>query len=255
MANAKNPNIHFNSLIKQLEDERSLLSVVPETLRARLLEIPEKFLNIPEEELLEALDMDPKSTFRQTAVLDAVRNNFWIEFERAQSDRKSPMMIQNNFLQGVMDQGSYERLSVYSLAYIICKPPTYEAVMAGMQSLATRRLRDILSLPLKKANGEMADPKHIELILKAAAMVDLRNKGGYVARVETKNLTQIDQRTTSVSHVFNQSYGTSGGTSELAAADIDQKILELNSELANLPEPTKPKFHDAVEVEVIEEDA
>lgn len=250
MANAKNHPIRFNKLIEQLEDEQSLLNCVPEDLRTRLLDIPDKFLNLQEEDLLEAMDIDPKCRFKPTPTIDAIRNNFWIEFERAQSDRKNIGMNMTNVLQGVMHTETFYRLDCYALAYIICKPPTYEALMAGMQNLATRRIRDILSLPLKKADGSLADPKHIELILRAAAMVDLRNKGGYVARVETKNLTQIDQRTTSVSHVFNQSYGA-GNSGEIAAADIDKKLLELDEELKNLPEPTKPKFNDVIEVEVV----
>jgi hypothetical protein len=166
----KNPTIRFNTLIEQLEDEHSLINCVPPEIKSKLLEIPEKYLNKSEEELLELFDSEPNCRFTPSATNDALRNNFWIEFDRAQSDRKSPVMIINNFIGGVVLSSHVQYITVEQWAYIICKPPTYEAVMAGMQSLATRRLRDILSLPLHTKDGSLNDPKHIELILRAAAM-------------------------------------------------------------------------------------
>jgi hypothetical protein len=52
-----------------------------------------------------------------------------------------------------------------------------------------------------------------------------------------------------VSHVFNANYGTNNA--ELTEKDINQKIRELDEHLAQIPEPAKPKFADAIEVESV----
>jgi hypothetical protein len=106
--------------------------------------------------------------------------------------------------------------------------------MRGLLSLSTRKIRDVLNLPLKKADGSIQDPKIIELVLKAAAMVDLRAKGGYVQRSETKNLTLMKQEN-SYTNVFTAA--SNNGSTDLSTltGDIDAKIAALEKEMKALP--------------------
>jgi hypothetical protein len=126
--------------------------------------------------------------------------------------------------------------------------------MRGLLNLSTRRIRDVLNIPLQKSDGSIQDPKIIELVLKAAAMVDLRAKGGYVQRSETKNLTMMKQETTSYTTVFNAASSNKSTDMSALTADIDAKIAALEKEMAAVPgithqpvsqspEPIETQYH------------
>jgi hypothetical protein len=144
--------------------------------------------------------------------------------------------LQNIYL-GICTKSYFHQLTDHHLAFILTRTADYQAVIGGMQSLALRRIRDVLSIPLQKMDGSYQDPKLIELVLKASAMVDMRNKGGYLQRSETKNLTLMEQRIkseNSYTHVFTAA--SSDKSADFALKDIDEKIKILEKEAAMLPE-------------------
>jgi hypothetical protein len=159
-----------------------------------------------------------------------------MEFERVQLTKsKNEMMNITNVYLGVCTREYWFKIlntDRHLFAYIMTKSPAYEAAMAGLLSLATRRIRDVLSLPIDPDG----DPKLIELVLKAAAMVDLRNKGGYLNRSETKNLTMMKQETT---HSYSHMFSATGRAKDAADSllDIDEKLKALEAEIAGTPEP------------------
>lgn len=255
-SNRSGKAVEFNTLLKELDQERSLPNLLPDDLRYRVLTLPEEYINKQEDELLAILARTTEKgehSFKPTAVNDALRNNFWIEHDRLMSTRSDKQMNMSNIYLGVCTRQMFYLLSDKQIAYMLCPFPEYRAVMAGMQSLANRRIRDILNIPLQKEDGSYNDTKLIELVLKAAAMVDLRNQGSYISRVETKNLTMIDQKTTSVSAIVHST--VSGGTAEITQEELDKKLIELDNELKKMPEAITAKLNipererEAVEVE------
>lgn len=232
----------FNQLIKQLEDPNSLVNSLPEDMRVAVLSIDDKYINQTEEDMLVLLRRH--AGYRPTATLEALRNNFWMEYDRVQGNKKEKVMVMANVYFGVCSREYFSKMcheENHLLAYVLTRSPEYEAVQAGMLSLATRRVRDILNIPIKKRDGSLQDPKIIELVLKAAAMVDLRNKGGYINRSETKNMTMIEQNTKhSYAGMFNAS-SNDGGVKSAAQLqkDIDEQIrlLEAESKTTTAPEP------------------
>lgn len=181
-------------------------------------------------------------------IMETLRLNFWIEYDRV-IITKNQVIDTQNIYAGVCSSGTFFGLiqkRSYWLAYIMNRPPEYTATINGMLAQVNRRLKDFLSIPIKKPNGEYQDPKMLELILKAAAMVDMRAKGNYLNRTETKNVTLINQTTT---HTNNYTHDESGNekTPEQLAHDIDAEIKSLEEELSNrskLPPPS-PKFVEA----------
>jgi len=242
----------FNSYIQQLEEPRSFINMLPESMKKSVVSIPEDMVNQDEDTLLRTLE--ERYNYKPTASVEALRTNFWMEHDRVSTTRNE-IMNQSNVYLGVISREHFHNLcnnGTHVLAYILCRPPEYEAVMKGLLNLSTRKIRDVLNIPLQKADGSIQDAKIIELVLKAAAMVDLRAKGGYVQRSETKNLTMMKQETTSYTTVFNAASSTK--TTDLAsiAANIDEKIAALEKEMAAVPgishQPSGPPIQDVIEV-------
>ena len=242
----------FNTYIQQLEEPRSFINLLPESMKKSVVSIPEDMINQDEDTLLRTLE--EKYNYKPTASVEALRTNFWMEHDRVATTRNE-VMNQTNIYLGVISREHFHNLcssGTHVLAYILCRPPEYESVMKGLLNLSTRRIRDVLNIPLQKADGSIQDAKIIELVLKAAAMVDLRAKGGYIQRSETKNLTMMKQETTSYTTVFNAA--SSNKTTDLAsiAANIDEKIAALEKEMAAVPgishQPSGPPIQDVIEV-------
>jgi hypothetical protein len=224
----------FNSYIEQLEDPRSFINTVPEFMRDHIIQLPEELIHKDEDTLLEILKT--KYNFFPTPTLEALRNNFWMEYDRVSATRNE-VMNQNNIFLGVVARQNYNvivKSYPHYMAYILCRPPEYAAIMNGLLNLSTRRIRDILNLPLQKSDGSMQDAKIIELVLKAAAMVDLRAKGGYIQRSETKNLTLMKQEN-SYTNVFQAASSDKPFDVSKISTDIDAKIAALEKEMAAIP--------------------
>jgi hypothetical protein len=224
----------FNTFIEQIEDPRSFLNVLPEGIKQSVLSIPQDLVGKDEDDILVRLEKD--YGYVPTAAVEAMRNNFWMEHDRVITTRNE-IMNQASIFSGVVSRVQFHEIinnAPHVVAYIITRPPEYEAVMRGLLSLSTRKIRDVLNLPLKKADGSIQDPKIIELVLKAAAMVDLRAKGGYVQRSETKNLTLMKQEN-SYTNVFTAA--SNNGSTDLSTltGDIDAKIAALEKEMKALP--------------------
>jgi hypothetical protein len=224
----------FNSYIAQIEEPRSFLNLLPEIMKKAALEIDESLLGKDEEELLRILDT--KFRYQPTAAVEAMRNNFWMEHDRV-SVTRNEIVNQSNIYLGVVSREYFYKLvseHPHIIAYILCRPPEYEAVMKGLLNLSTRKIRDVLNLPLQKADGSLQDAKIIELVLKAAAMVDLRAKGGYIQRSETKNLTLMKQEN-SYTNVFTAAGSVKSTDLSTLTTDIDAKIAALEKEMQSIP--------------------
>lgn len=233
----------FNTYIAQIEEPRSFLNLLPEGMKQNVLSIPQELIGKDEEELIELLREGYRYT--PTASVEAMRNNFWMEHDRVVTTRNE-IMNQSNIYLGVVSRQQFHEIvntAPHVMAYIITRPPEYEAVMRGLLNLSTRKIRDVLNLPLKKADGSVQDAKIIELVLKAAAMVDLRAKGGYVQRSETKNLTLMKQEN-SYTNVFTAASSNKPTDLSALAGDIDAKIAALEKEMAAVPgishQPSEP---------------
>lgn len=228
-------------IMDRVDETPTLKDYLPTTFQRCVDWIPEDLVNISEETLLRELkrryDWEPYNT------IEVLRNNFWIEYDRIQVTKEKKIIIAHIF-QGVCTTDAFynyvsNKKFMPEMAYLFTKPISYEASMAGLLSLANRRIRDILTIPLKKDDGSMQDPKLLELVLKASAMVDLRAKGGYIQRSETKNLTLMEQRslTGTMGQVFAD--GRNKRIDELTPEEVELRLKQLEEEerMQALPAP------------------
>lgn len=237
----------LNSLIAQLEDPRSLLSFLPPDTRAAILGIPEEYLNVEENELLQKfkdeLDWEP------SLLVETLRVNFWLEYDRVSFSKVEAQMNMSNIYLGVCSRTHFHTIvnfQAHTLAFILARPIGYDATYESLQQLSNRKFHQILSLPIKEA-GKI-NIKLLELQMKTAAMVDLRKQGGYINRSETKNLTVLSQKTEhSYSHAINLKM--SDKPADQIERDVKEQLRLLEEEARMQLPPPEPRFEEALVVE------
>ena len=161
------------------------------------------------------------------------------------------MMVLTNVYNGVMTRAGFYKVmrDQCAAAYIATRSMAYEVTMKAMQNNANRRLSDFLKIPIKDAEGNYTDVKLLELVLKTAVVIDLRNKGAYLQRSETKNLTLINQKTshTNYNNIFQAASGVQGDRSAVEVEEeINAKIRELEMEAKSMLPPPSPMNRDKV---------
>jgi hypothetical protein len=101
------------------------------------------------------------------------------------------------------------------LAFIMCPPVTYDTFLTEALDKGLSRLREILDLPLHKADGTV-DTRVADLHVKVTAFIDMRKNGGIVQK--TMNLN-VDAKT-SLGEVKKMA-------KDLSVEELDRKIKQL----------------------------
>lgn len=192
--------------ILEESNPRSLLNIAPKGVGALMREMNPMWLSYSEKELKGKVPDDPQ--------LNRLRIAFWKEYDHAQSQMRQ--MLWANI--GRLVQRPSISLADYfhrqeTLAYILCPPASYDAFLEEALSHGMSRIREILDLPIKDGDGRV-NPKVGELILKAAAFLDLRTHGGFLqksAHVEAK-----------ITHGDVKQFAE-----KLSLEELDKKIKEL----------------------------
>ena len=188
-------------------DPKSVWNLMPELLARKARELPQEFLESTEEELA---DMMPRRRFNE--IEHRLRHTFWQEYDRASSNLV-PMQI-SNIVKGVTTRETFLNrimLDPVRLAFIMHPPTDYRVSLEETLGTLTKKLRQIADLPVYGDDGK-PQYKNIELILKTFPHVDNRVKGGFLQRIESKNVTV--------------SVNGSVGMPE-TAEDIDRRLREL----------------------------
>jgi hypothetical protein len=242
----------LNSLIKQLEDPRSLMSFLPPDVQKGLAEIPEHYLDLDENELLKLLDEE--WTWQPTVAAELLRRNFWMEHDRVQFSKLESLMNMSNIYLGVVTREHWHRIvheHSHIAAFILCRPPEYKMSQEALQNHATRKFFEILSLPIKEKGGRV-DIKLLELQMKTAAMIDMRNQGGFTQRSETKNLNLIKSETNHTYSAIISGKGLDGKTAAEIEMDVKEKLAMLEEEARMQLPPPSPQFEKTEEIVVTE---
>lgn len=155
-----------------------------------------------------------------------IRVAFWLEYDRAITSPE-PKINYGRVYSGVCSQ-EYFYMEIIrrpeKLAWMLCPPASYSIAMEEALQFGIEKLRDLLDLPLYKKNGE-PDTKVGELILKAVQMIDIRQKGAIIQRVQTMNLHKHEHQKTQASQPPE------------SMAELDQRLnqLEQKSKASGLP--------------------
>jgi len=237
----------IGTILKVLESESGgLLGMLSNRLKKAVLRVPDEYLRYDEDQLVAKL----KEEFNYVAspTTEALRNNFWMEFDRCQIVGASTLQ-ETSVWRGACAESYWNALLEspdrwHIIAFIVTKPIAYEVSIHSLLNLATRKIREILMIPLKNEKGEIRDSKTLDVILKAAAMVDMRAKGGYVQKAETKNLTVMSSHS---QLTYTGSIDISKKPIDQLTSDEIQKRLDiLNTELAAYEQKKLPIQSDSL---------
>lgn len=225
-------------------ETRSVLNLVPHTLAAKFLEAararPEMF-GLDERDLFKALRSDnmvPSPTDNR------IRLQFWFEYDRAQHELRNmqPAAIYAGVCSKQYFYGTFlDRAE--KVAWMMTPPVDYVTKINEALDFGLDRMRDILETDPKDI-PEKSRIKFMELQAKIVAMLDQRAKGGFVQKVEQKNMNL---------HVATTDKQVAAAMTTSTMDELDKKIKELERRerralnLQQNPEPI------TVEAEVVNE--
>ena len=189
-------------------EERTLnpYPLLPAKMQSCINAIPPELIYLEEDELLKIYTPNLNDRL--------MRQNFWNEYFRA-SNADSKKMLMNRIYDGVVGADTFHDRVIVNpkrLAFMLTPPKSYKTAMTNLLDVALTRYYEILSLPIKKRNGE-TDGVVVNAIIKAGAMIREAIYGQAVQR--NVNINADVPEVGSIQ----------------SADDIDKKILELKSKL------------------------
>lgn len=161
---------------------RSVINIVPDSLKTAILAVPKKYIGQDEKSL--------RITLKPSQTHSHIRTSFWYEYNHAQETQKK--MRISAIAGGVCSKEYFEDYVMKDpqvMAWILCPPTSYEAALRNALEVGTSRLLEILQLPITNPNGSI-NSNAANVVLKAFMLVDLRMKGSIVQRHEIKGQMQ-----------------------------------------------------------------
>lgn len=158
--------------IYDVSNARSVINIVPNSLREAMLGLEDKWRNLSEVEL--------KRMCKPEVEHAKLRLQFWAEYNKAQDQGR--MVQVGAVIRGVCSQEWWNSRVLRcpeKVAYIVVPPRDYLSTMAEMLDFGMDRLRDVLSLDLVDEKGR-ANAGLISQMVKIVQMLDLRVKGAVV---------------------------------------------------------------------------
>jgi hypothetical protein len=184
----------------------SLLDIVPDCVREGIEKINDETLLLTEIQL--------RAKVKPTATEYALRVSFWRQFELSMETRRQ--MTVDSIIKGICWPHVFHAIfrSAYRSAWLIKPIMKYERKMEAILERATERLEEIINLPIT-SNGK-TDLRAAHIVLSACKQIEDRVKGMAVARSINKHEHREIPRE---------------AVSGLSAHEIDQKIIELETEI------------------------
>jgi len=218
-------------------DPRSVIRIVSESFREKMLAVPED-MRVQDESHL-------RNICKPTPTLNQVRLMFWLEMTRHAMDGGKFVMA--NAYRGVCTSAMFENYlaNPKNLAFILCPPTNYTSRIYEALDVGLAGLRKILDYEDTDKKGKM-NLKLLEMKMKITMYLDARVNGGFTQKV------QIDQK--SVNLNMDQKVLTNASKEVQQAVlngditAIDKRLHELEHKLQNPVEmvglagySTKPK--------------
>ncbi len=228
--------------LRDRDDERSLVNMLPSWIGDRILFMPPEFL--------EMADTDLKESGLITELEEQLRTSFWIEYGTAVRTRRRMNPV--NIYSGICELAYFKKHLVtnsYKLAYI-CRPPvSYTVKVERLLSLGMDQYEEILKLPNINAKG-FVDSRLIAVKQRIIEHLDERARGAIVQRIESKNLNVNMEKTIGSSSV---SPDMTIEQMEMEAQKLDEQLKKPYQIPANVG-GTEIKPVNVLEAQVVSEE-
>jgi hypothetical protein len=218
---------NFEKSIMDYENPLALINLVSEDVRAAIEKIPASMLKLDEDEYVEKLG-EPKVTVYQ------LRHQFWNEFDRACDTRSMMSMV--NIYTACCSRTYWHAVIAdpKALAFIMIPPAAYFAMTEELLARGLRRIRDILSLPIRRPNGDV-DSRAGELILKSVMFLDMRIKGGFTHRTEQLSFNVNENRNAPADGKGLQVAGNPAKALDVQIEELEAMISQQQSKTSVAP--------------------
>lgn len=204
------------------ESKVSFFDMLPDAVKAKVLEIPASILTTTEEDLKERVHLSSKDYY--------VKAGFWLTYDEAISSGKRKISM-DGLLMFMPWQLFNQRFleNHMRLAWLILPPPTYDVQLTAMYAIANERLLDVLDPPpgwkqLKDAVGWG------QLMLRAWKEIDIKKHGPAIHRIESKNVNTTKQVN------INIDMDKKDAKKLLTLAEIDKQIEDLKNKMKLNPD-------------------
>lgn len=230
----------FDRVLRDTNELFSVVNLVSPEIGKKIAALPEHMVDLSEEEIY-------KNYPDTTPTVHQLRRMFWLEYDRAVSNRT--LMDMSRVYVGVCSRAGFYKItdSQPNLSVILCPPKNYMIETEDLLALGLRRAREILQLPLVTPYG--VDSKLADVQLKIIMMLDMRLKGAYV------------QKSVQISHNVNTNqninHSVEGAVSPDSMKSLDERLKELESEIAqkaqgNLPTPDPVQAMNDIQTKKVE---
>lgn len=225
--------------------ESPFIQFCPPLILYSLGKVPEEYLNLSEEDFFEAIKKVKGDTWYPSPTAINLKNAFWLQYDRLVGSFDDNSRVVDTcpdyyLYRNVCTEHIYVNIlhKWENVAYIISSPEQYQNKLERSFSLAYRRINEILATPMKNADGEL-NVEIGNLILKTYALLDLRLKGSYTQRIETKSKIQIEDNNRNIIDIQGR---------DVNKIDIDEKIKELENKLGVSPIISNSNFGESARI-------
>lgn len=230
--NVEEPTL--NEANYDLNNPRSMVSLLPKFLYDRVKLLPARFFVMTEEELAhECFGGEPNEVSRR------LRLAFWEEYDRCQRYQEKEIDIAR-VVTGICNMTYFKKRFIADwrlLCWILQPPPLYMTDLKDIHEMSLRRLLEVAKLPIERDEKGKVDTKLIDLQQKIFAHVDMRIKGAIVQKIDQRNLSvnvDVDPDSPEGKKILDASR-----PQHLSMSEVESKIKALESKSLELQAPMR----------------
>lgn len=212
--------------IVQIEPEETedggLVERLPSFLQEKVKYLQSGLFDLPQEQLERDAFNGPPDLMASRLKL-----NFWNEFESAcKRDGKMRLSL---IITGVCTLTQFKKFvgDKTRLAWLILVPADYKLALADIHELSLAQLREIMTMDNYDAKGA-PNVKLLDVKVKIAQHVDMRQKGAIIQRIDQRNLNM---------NVNADAKPETAKDVALSMDEIEKRLSELQSKSASMLVP------------------
>lgn len=204
----------------ELEQDRPTIPTYMDSILELFPQELEEKYRLLEEEVVQQSETTIRTLLSPTPQMEAIRTRIWALVKVRTATKDAGRIQLSEIATGIAPVRYVEQVfgQKYMVAWCGCPPMDYDTRIEALLDKAYQKLQAILEFPLVTPNGQI-DTKAANLVIQVAKMIDLRSKGGYLERVESKTF-QVNSTVEEAKKLFRSK-------DTLTLEELDLKIQQL----------------------------
>jgi len=195
-----------------LRDARSVINLLPDTVKKAALMVPVKYYKMTTEQL--------RNVVEPSQLTDQIRISFWNKYEDCQDTMRRAVAIGEVYKQLCSREFFYKVFLTEpkNVAWMLRMPHDYNMAMQQVLELGMQQMRDIMLL--KHVKDGKADSRLIAEKVKIFSLIDNRVKGAVTQRMV------VDQRNVNMNVELREAPKT--------VEEVDEELLRLSKKIKEI---------------------